>query len=187
MRSPPSGFDLSVRWFTGDAALTAWVLTWALYMYWLAPLCVLLLLFAWRYPQWRAAAVATTVSLLVTWLLSDAFQHFYHRPRRLDWVVKHETAFSYPSTHASLAVAYYGFWAFIILKSSLPPQVRTMFVSALGLLIAGVFWARLALGAHYPTDIIGGTLLGIAVICATVAVAFRLRVRLSPQAAPAKR
>ena len=180
MLNPPSDFDLSVRWFTGDASLTAWVLTWALYMYWLGPLCVLLLLFAWRFPRWRPAVVATTASLLVTWFLSDAFQHFYHRPRRLDWVVKHETAFSYPSTHASLAVAYYGFWAYLILRSSLPALIRYGKPVALLGLILGVFWARLALGAHYPTDIIGGALLGFAVVSAAVAVAYRLNVQLPP-------
>ncbi|MBV9278072.1 MAG: phosphatase PAP2 family protein [Candidatus Eremiobacteraeota bacterium] len=161
-------------------SLTAWILTWSLYAYWLIPLCLLLVIVSLIFPTWRARAITTIVTLVVAWGAADLFQRTYLRARPSLWVVKHETAWSYPSTHATLAIAFYGFWFYLILRSELPRSARVVLACILAALIAGVYWARLALGAHYPSDLAGGFLLGFAAINVALAICFVLQIRLFP-------
>ena len=144
--------------------LVAWWLTWSCYPLVLGPLCIVLLAVAWRYPEWRAPILFSIGSLLVCWLAADLCQHLFTRPRRLDWVVKHETAFSYPSSHAAIAVGFYGFWAWRLWRAGLPETSIAGWL--LGVLVVAILWSRLALGAHYATDLVGGALLAAALVCA---------------------
>lgn len=148
----------------GRSALIAWWLTWACYPQVLGPVGVALLIVAWRSPQWRGPILFSLASLLVCWLAADLCQHLFARPRRLDWVVKHETSFSYPSSHAAIAVGFYGFGAWRLWRAGTPETSVAGWL--LGVLVAAVLWSRLALGAHYATDLAGGALLAAAVVCA---------------------
>jgi undecaprenyl-diphosphatase len=147
-------------------ALLAWWLTWACYVQVLVPIAVILIVVAVVAPAWRARIVFSIAMLLLCWLCADYFQHVFARPRRLDWVVKHETAFSYPSSHAAIATGFYLLWAVIIDISELPRAVRLTCATLLALLTLGIYWSRLALGAHFLTDIGGGVLLAIALVSA---------------------
>jgi membrane-associated phospholipid phosphatase len=165
----PSAF---VAWevaLQNHADLIAWWLTWACYPQLLLPLGIVLLIVAWRVPAWRARIIFSVVVLLLCWQGADVFQHFFARPRRLDWVVKHETAFSYPSSHAAIVTGFYLLWAAMLYASDLPRAVRTAVPGLLVLLALGVGWSRLALGAHYLTDLFGGALLAAAIVAAALA------------------
>ncbi len=151
------------------STLVAWWLTWACYPKFLIPVAVILLLLAWRLPAWRARIAFSIVMLLLCWRGADLFQHFFARPRRLDWVVKHETSFSYPSSHAAIAAGFYGLWAAMLYMSELPRTTRVVAGTALLVLAIAVCWSRLALGAHFATDLIGGILLGVAFVSAGIA------------------
>lgn len=152
------------------STLIAWWLTWACYPKVLGPLGVILLLLAWRFPAWRTRILFSIVMLLLCWQGADIAQHLFARPRRLDWVVKHETAFSYPSSHAAIVAGFYALWAAMLYMSELPRAVRTTAAALLLLLSIAICWSRLALGAHYVTDLIGGALLGLALVCAGLAI-----------------
>jgi membrane-associated phospholipid phosphatase len=152
------------------STLVAWWLTWACYADVLIPLAVALAIVAWRVPAWRRRIVFSLVLLLVCWQGADLFQHFFARPRPVHWVVKHETAFSYPSSHAAIATGFYGLWAALIAGSALPRALRSVVATLVSLLAVGICWSRLALGAHYVTDVIGGALLAVAVLAAAAAV-----------------
>jgi membrane-associated phospholipid phosphatase len=108
--------------------------------------------------------------LLVCWRGVDLLQHVFVRPRRLDWVVKHETSYSYPSSHAAIATGFYALWALMLSLSELSRRVRAIAAGLLVLLAVAICWSRLALGAHYLTDLAGGALFAIAVVSAGVAV-----------------
>lgn len=152
------------------STLVAWWVTWSCYVYVLGPIAVALIVVAWRVPAWRGRIAFSLVMLLLCWLGADLFQHLFARPRRLDWVVKHETAFSYPSSHAAISFGFYGLWAAIVRRSELSRTVRTVVPVVLLALVLGTCWSRLALGAHYLTDLIGGALLACALLSAAMAV-----------------
>ncbi|MDQ2991695.1 MAG: phosphatase PAP2 family protein [Candidatus Eremiobacteraeota bacterium] len=146
------------------STLVAWWLTETCYPIVLGPVGIVLLFVAWRVPAWRSRILFSLGALLVCWLASDQLQHLIARPRPLGWVVKRETAFSFPSSHAAISVGFFGLWAWLIDQSDLPGRrvVAWFLVS----LMLGILWSRLALGAHYPTDLLGGALLAVALVCA---------------------
>jgi membrane-associated phospholipid phosphatase len=158
------------RGLVGHSTLVAWWLTESCYPVVLVPIALALLILAWRAPAWRARALLSVAMLLLCWRGADFFQHFFARPRRLDWAVKHETSFSYPSSHAAIAIGFYGLGAVMLYLSDLPKVVRRAGAVLIGLFAVAICWARLALGAHYVTDLIGGALLALAFVSAGLAV-----------------
>ena len=151
-------------------ALIAWWLTWSCYTYVLVPIALVLIVIAWRAPAWRGRIVFSLVLLVVCWRGADLAQHYFMRPRPLDWVVKHETAFAYPSSHAAVAFGFYGLWAAMLATSELPRRTRTIAAACLAVFALAICWARLALGAHYLTDLVGGGVLAVALVMAGVAI-----------------
>lgn len=156
-----------VAW-VNHSTLVAWWLTWFGFAYALVPICLLLVALAWRNPAWRPRTGFAIVSLLLSWQGADAFQKFFMRPRRLDWVVKHETAYSYPSSHAAIVFGFYAVLAVFAWQSR--TRYGRMAGALIGLLGAGILWSRLALGAHYASDLAGGALWGATVVGALASV-----------------
>lgn len=86
---------------------------------------------------------------------------------------------SFPSDHATLASALaFGFWR--RRPTRLPLAWMPLLVVA-----ASIGWARVFLGAHYPSDILGGALLGAA--CALAVETPAGRVVLGPSQRLAER
>ena len=112
--------------------------------------------------------------LLVSWRGADLFQHLFLRARPLAWVVKHETAFSYPSSHAAIVGGFYWLWAAMLYCSNPRCTARVICSALLAVLGLAICWSRLALGAHYVTDVVGGLLFSGALVAATTAVYPRL-------------
>jgi undecaprenyl-diphosphatase len=154
-------FAQSVR---GHALGPAWAFTNAGWAQVLAPLYAICLIVAAVSKRWRVRALYVVVVALICWGLADAFQHFFARPRRGDWLIRHEHAFSYPSSHAAIATGFYFLWGVVLLKSGeLPRWLRYTSFIVLTAFTLGIVWSRLALAAHYPTDVIGGIVLGLVV------------------------
>lgn len=150
------------------ATLLALTFTKACYPYVLGPLGIVLLILAWRFPTWRARILFSLVMLLLCWRVAALFQHLFARPRRLDWVLIHEKSFSFPSSHASIALGFYALWAVLIWQGAAGRLRWAAFVPAA--LVVGIYWSRLALGAHFATDLAGGALLAVALVLAGAAV-----------------
>lgn len=156
------------RALVGHAVGVAWSVTQLGRFTALAILFVILLGVAIGNRSWRGRVVFSLVMLLLSWRAADFFQQAFARPRRLDWLVFHETSFSYPSSHAAIAVAFYGLWAWLLWCEGLAPR---RWVGALLAVVAiAICWSRLALGAHYVTDVAGGALLGAALLTGGAAV-----------------
>jgi undecaprenyl-diphosphatase len=122
----------------------------------------------------RAPAVIP-LAILVAQIGSQAAVHLakaiFARPRPAAWVYRHEPGFAYPSGHATTAVVFYGAWLVVLWNAALPLPVRAGGAALLAAWALGVGWSRVALGAHAPTDVIGGFLFGLAWLCAMLAIA----------------
>ena len=68
-------------------------------------------------------------------------------------------SFSFPSGHAAGAMIGGGFLAYLA-WSSLPQPWSTVIVALLGFIIVAVGISRIYLGAHYPSDVLGGWIIG---------------------------
>ncbi len=165
---PPAiwAFDRAV---VGHGAIVAWRVTQIARAFVLVPLAVALAVAAVLSREWRARIIFSLVMLLLAWRATDFFQRVFARPRRLDWVIYHERSFSYPSSHAAIAVAFFALWAWLLWADAAPRSRRAAaaIVAALALALC---WSRLALGAHYATDVAGGALLGATLLAAGAAV-----------------
>ena len=72
--------------------------------------------------------------------------------------------YSYPSGHVLEAVTIYGIIAILVWRSTLPRVVRFVVPLVFAVVIASVAVARVAVGAHYPSDVLAGLLGGIGVV-----------------------
>jgi undecaprenyl-diphosphatase len=159
---PPAlwAFAQNVR---GHSLGLAWALTNAGWPQVLGPLYASCLILAMVNSRWRVRSLYVVVCALVAWRAADAFQHYFARPRRGDWLIRHEHAFSYPSSHAAISTAFYFLWGIVLLRSNLPRGVRYAGFVVLTAFAGGIVWSRLSLAAHYPTDVGGGIMLGLVV------------------------
>lgn len=131
---------------------------------------VTLLTFAlWRWWGW-GAGLAMGLTTLLSSFASDILKNLYARPR--PDLVPHldlQSSFAYPSGHANNAAVVY------ILFIMLVPQARHPFwqLTAAGLIVlTGI--SRIMLGVHWPTDVLGGWMLGAAsALFAGAAIAWR--------------
>jgi membrane-associated phospholipid phosphatase len=124
----------------------------------------------WRESMFLAAALAGEVTIfLATTLMIDR-----NRPpvRQLD---DSPPTSSYPSGHTAAAIALYGAVAIIALRVSGRAWLRTLAVIVAVALPICVAFARLYRGMHFPTDVLGGALLGIAWLVVTWVVILRGR------------
>lgn len=69
-----------------------------------------------------------------------------------------ETSGSFPSGHATISIALYGFLAYLLYV--LFPTKRTLIITGTVLLVLTIGFSRLYLGVHFPTDVLAGYMLG---------------------------
>lgn len=121
-------------------------------------LTLLLMIWSWivkRRDYWWAF----TVSLAGSVVFALVGKWVIHRPRPWTAVV-HETSFAFPSGHATVAVSVYGFFAYLWMRESRnwSRRVNIFFIWLFVALAIG--GSRVILGVHYPTDVLGGYLVG---------------------------
>ena len=69
-----------------------------------------------------------------------------------------ETSYSFPSGHATAAMALYGFFAFLLCR--LYPEYKKGIVTIATLIVLAIGFSRLYLGVHYPSDVLAGFAVG---------------------------
>ncbi|WP_342129590.1 phosphatase PAP2 family protein [Hydrogenophaga sp. OTU3427] len=120
--------------------------------------------------KWSRLAWDLVVGMALAWLGARLLQYGWHMPRPFvlglgqQWIA-HGSSPSFPSTHASVAVA------FGALAWRRAPHAGAGWAALV--LAALVAWSRIAVGVHVPLDVAAGVLVGLA---ATVFV-LRLRPR----------
>jgi membrane-associated phospholipid phosphatase len=173
--APPSGIDLAGRALLGGPPHVALFFTESCYWYVLVAFGIAGISVAVRAPAWRERIVTWLVTMVVFWQVSDALKNLFGRPRPDYWRIIHEPTFAYSSGHAMFATIVYGLWAWYVWHSDLPRPARLVVAPLLVLWAAGILWSRLALGAHYVTDLIGGVLLGCTALALSAAVRAAVR------------
>ncbi|MBW1691208.1 MAG: LssY C-terminal domain-containing protein [Deltaproteobacteria bacterium] len=122
------------------------------------------------------AFIAISVALLLLWRKnyfilplfiavtgSEAFTYFgklaFHRPRP-ELAVYVEHSFSFPSGHAAIGFAFYGFVGYLLIRfaKTWKRKVNIFFITITIILAIGL--SRIYLGVHYISDIWGGYLVG---------------------------
>jgi membrane protein YqaA with SNARE-associated domain/membrane-associated phospholipid phosphatase len=88
--------------------------------------------------------------------LSELLKGTFHRSRPpLPWFTS-AGGYSFPSGHALISLALYGFLAYLIFRNSQWPRLRYGLVISLILLPILIGISRVYLGVHYPSDVLAG-------------------------------
>ncbi len=118
---------------------------------------------------WLRIGPLYTFALAGMQLLSQAFvngvKEIFRRARPDDWLFHKEFGHAFPSGHASTAVMFYGGLVLFAWGAPLPTLARIGLTIVLAVWIAGIPWSRMALAAHYATDVLGGLFFGAAWLC----------------------
>ncbi|HEX6389054.1 MAG TPA: phosphatase PAP2 family protein [Solirubrobacteraceae bacterium] len=129
--------------------------------------------------HWHGA-LALAVSVASTQGLVAIVKHVVARDRPPgDDAMVHAAGYSFPSAHSATSVALYGLLA-LIAEHELRGRVsRAWAVAGAGALCVAVGVCRVYLGAHYPTDVLAGWLLGSVIALGSWRGALALRGRTS--------
>jgi undecaprenyl-diphosphatase len=122
-------------------------------------------------PVWIPIVLAC--SQVLSQIVVESFKLLFSRVRPDYWLVGLEAGHSYPSGHATTAVVSFAGWALVIATSAVPVYAKYVLVALFLVWAIGIGWSRLALGAHYFSDVAGGALFGSAWLCALVALVLR--------------
>jgi len=129
----------------------------------------LVLLWLWR-RRLRQQAVEVLIATLGAQLLNDALKLTFHRPRPSVFVsVIPGQAFSFPSGHAMVSIAFYGALA-VIGWRVLRGRARIAWLTTMTAVVFLVGVSRLFLDVHYPTDVLASWAGGLFWLDATLAL-----------------
>lgn len=84
----------------------------------------------------------------------------FQRPRPTGIGVYREVFFSFPSGHATISAALFGYFAYFLWRQVDTWKTRLNILFATGILIMVIGFSRLYLGVHFLSDVLGGYLLG---------------------------
>ncbi len=127
--------------------------TWAIVLV-LSLACLLLLLSK----QSKAWVVGLLVAVLGAKVSEVCMKILIGRERPLEFALLELDTFSFPSGHAAVAMALYGFLTYLLFVQY--PKYRAYTLVLGGLLVILVGASRVYIGVHYPSDVLGGYVLG---------------------------
>ncbi len=119
-------------------------------------------LFLWHTAHKHSARLllAATVGNII---LNGALKLVYHRarPTVFEWQTVAVSS-SFPSGHAMSATVVYGTVAYLLVRLQKHTWAKAMTLSGAVILILLICLTRLYLGVHYPSDVLGGIIVGLA-------------------------
>lgn len=123
-----------------------------------------LLSLIWKYKASIYLIIVTIISTVFNFLTKNIVLRT--RPDHLRLI--EETGYSFPSGHAMGSIAFYGFIIFLLSKSKINKYLKIFLSVIIGLTIFLIGISRIYVGVHYPSDIIGGFLLGYIILISSI-------------------
>jgi len=109
-------------------------------------------------------AIIVAVVLIVAALFTDVVKDVVARPRPSSVALAPTITFSFPSGHTLNSTVTYGLIALVAWRSRLSLALRRALVGIGVVLPIFVGLSRIALGVHYPSDVLAGWLGGLAFV-----------------------
>lgn len=113
--------------------------------------------------------VKFAIAALSSTALYQIMKYIFQKPRPdLALRLIEQGGYSFPSGHSMNCLVSYGILIYLLLKYCENRRLAKILSVGLGLLTILIGFSRVYVGVHYPTDIIGGWSLGIAVLVAMI-------------------
>lgn len=100
--------------------------------------------------------------VLSSWILNDGLKNLFSRSRPTGEALTIATGYSFPSGHAMVSIAFYGFLAYLAFSQGGKKGILAAIV--LGLLVFLIGFSRVYLNVHYPSDVLGGWIFGFLIL-----------------------
>lgn len=146
-------YNFICRYFMGDA-MTSLVkgVTWFGSTFGIVFICFIILC-VFRNKRINLCIVSNLLIVsIINYLLKIVFMRA--RPDINPLVV--ETSYSFPSGHAMISMAFYGYLIYIMYYYIDNKIIKRLFIYLLSILILLIGISRIYLGVHYTSDVIGG-------------------------------
>lgn len=109
----------------------------------------------------RYTKIAIPFNLLLVTLLNLLIKEIVGRPRpELIGLIK-ESGYSFPSGHAMVNTAFYGFIIYLIYQYEPNHKKRNLLCMFFSIVVLGICSSRIYLGVHYASDVVAGVCIGI--------------------------
>ncbi|MBQ9018727.1 MAG: phosphatase PAP2 family protein [Bacilli bacterium] len=128
------------------------------------PLIVIILIFILLIFLEKEDIYKLIMTILLTVSTNQLLKHTIRRIRPNHITLIKEKGFSYPSGHAMISIALYGFLIYLVYTKIKNKIIKTILILLLVLLILGIGISRIYLGVHYPSDIIAGYSISLPII-----------------------
>lgn len=103
-----------------------------------------------------------TISSITSGIVNTLLKNIISRPRPDILPMVIEDTFSYPSGHSMIAILFYGMTLYLVLKHKIKGYRIISVILGIYILCVGI--SRIYLGVHFPSDVIGGYLLGVIIL-----------------------
>ena len=120
---------------------------------------VIVALLWWR--RLRGDAVMLLLATVGAGILNTGLKLHFRRLRPdLPWSFVEERGYSFPSGHSVFAVVLYGMLVYVAIRHLRSTGAHAVVIVVAGVLILGIGFSRIYLGAHYPSDVAAGYFVG---------------------------
>ena len=109
----------------------------------------------------KKVSIAIIINLVIVFLLNQGLKLIFQRarPDNVNWLVD-EIGYSFPSGHAMVSMAFYGFLIYLTYKL-INKKYKWFLIVFLSIIIIFVGISRIYLGVHYLSDILAGFLISL--------------------------
>lgn len=125
--------------------------------YVIIPVLILCIIFVKGKENKILIPVNTTIALI----LNQVMKNIFERPRPNNMRLMDASGYSFPSGHAMVSTAFYGYLIYIAYKNIENKTIRNITSIALTILVIAIDVSRVYIGVHYASDVIGGTCFSI--------------------------
>lgn len=112
----------------------------------------------------RTIGFLVSINLIISFVISQIAKYIFTRPRPIENVLIEIGGYSFPSGHSTVSMAFYGFFIYLCLTKISNKYLKYFLSIIIALLILIIGYSRIYLGAHYPSDVIGGFSLGACIL-----------------------
>ena len=109
-------------------------------------------------------------NLIFITIINQVLKFIVQRPRPTDFKLIDESGYSFPSGHAMISVAFYGYLIFLIYKYTKNKIIKFLLISLLVILIIIIGVSRIYLGVHYTSDVLAGFLISLSYLIMYISI-----------------
>lgn len=111
-------------------------------------------------------------------IINNIIKLIIQRPRPYGYNLINESNYSFPSGHAMISTAFYGFLIYLIYRNVTNKRIKYLLITLLFILIIFICITRVYLGVHYLSDTIAGFSLSIAYLMIFITLLPKIESRL---------